>query len=366
MNNNINNLSKLLYSNLDINRYIIYDYDIDILINLKNNGIISLLICYYTKLNDIQKLNYKINKIKLYNLKLLKRDYLNIIKFYYNTNNELYIKYLNELKTKINNNPEIIIHKDIDFILNNNINELLLNLDGFFIKTSINDNLKLSLDEYYKLKFYKLDNIIVNNIILFIENNINKNLLQIINTIFLKIKNEENITIIDSGNIINNYKGTITQQSLINLENILNLLIKKNIKPFIIIHNKHIKNIPDLKNFLKNKNCFYFLTPYKFNDDIFILLFFFKLININNNVFIISNDNFDDHLNTLKNIYLNSNFKYIFKQYILKYTLNPYFIYDIPKYSLCIQVIYDKINKSYNVYIPHSNSFFILYKIKEE
>jgi|UniRef100_A0A6C0EDM1 hypothetical protein len=359
----INELSKNLYINLNSNLNYIYNYNNDNLIDLKNNGIISLLILYYIKLNDSININYIINKIKLNDLDLLKRDYLNILD-YYNLNNEIfYQNYLIEFISKIKNNPDIILNKDLDYLIKKKIKDVLLGLNGLFIKTSNTNYNEINTIEYSKLNFYKFDNNLVNKIILFLENNFSKNINYILNNMFIKIKNIEKICIIDGGNVINNYKGKITNQSLQNLENIVNKLIEKNYKPLIILHNKHIKNINNLDYFLKNKNIYYFLSPFKFNDDIFILWFFFKFINNNIDCFIISNDNFNDHINIFKNFIFDFNFKNIFKQYIINYTINPLKINDIPTYSSCIQIIYDTYykDKIYEIFIPHVNNFMIKY-----
>ena len=261
---NINQLSKILYDNLDNNIEYIYNYNINDLLKLKNNGILSLLIQYYIKLNDNYNINYIIDNIKFNNLILLKRDYLNIIKFYYNLDNEeLYKKYFDQLLFKFNNNSELLLNKDIDFILNNKLYNLLLHFDGYFIKTSNNDHSKLS--EYAKLKLYGITSDIINTYLYYIENKIHKNILLMINNLLIKINHENNsneLFILDAGNILNNYMGTITNKSLINLENIINLLIIKKNKLLIIIHNKHIKNLINLEKILKNKKCFYFLNPY--------------------------------------------------------------------------------------------------------
>lgn len=85
-----------------------------------------------------------------------------------------------------------------------------------------------------------------------------------------------------------------------------------------------------------------FMTPYRNNDDYYILLSSLK-----KKIPIVSNDNFKDHKYFVSNEILNN---YI-DRYVLKY--NNMKIDNIKKFSQCIQVI-DEI-----LYVPcESGSFF--------
>ena len=64
-----------------------------------------------------------------------------------------------------------------------------------------------------------------------------------------------------------------------------------------------------------------------------------KFINNNIDCFIISNDNFNDHINIFKNFIFDFNFKNIFKQYIINYTINPLKINDIIKIGSTVFVV---------------------------
>jgi hypothetical protein len=328
------NINQLLYNYLyknDIFDHKIYEIEINNLIISNKKDSITLLLLYFIKLNNINNINIIIN-----NNILFKRDYLNIIKYFYSFNFEEAIKYFNEIINKMNYNLE---NKDIDFIITIKLNKLLFYLDGYFLTTSIDNNILYDYD-YSKLKMYHLNITIINNFLEYIETIIPLNILRIMQTKYSKINQQKKIFIIDAGNIIHSYQGKITEKSILNLKNLTNLLSDYSL--LIIIHNKHIKSIEKLKNFLKNK--LYFLTPYKYNDDIFILWFFLKYLKNNNESYILSNDKFNDHINKIK---INST---IFKQYIINYTIDPCYINTIPNYSKCIQLINNE------VIIPHVNN----------
>jgi hypothetical protein len=266
-----------------------------------DNGIITNLILYYIKIDNEEKINYFLK-----NYKLMKRDYLNIM--VYNK------KYLYLFDTVAINNFELL-DKDLDFIIKNNL-DVLPKLDGFFLKNSC--NYKNTIDTTL-LKLYYLDE---NSIKLMLEL-IEKEII-ITNKIndLLKI-NFDNI--IDCGNIIYNNQGKINYNNL----NIINQLTGNNL---LIIHTKHKKK---LNNDLLKNNIYF--TPYKFNDDLYILYFFLKM---KTKCFIISNDKYRDHI---FNFNISEKFKNIITQQTINYNLDNNKINDYPKFSNCIQVINDLI-----------------------
>jgi hypothetical protein len=265
-----------------------------------DNGIITNLILYYIKINNKNKIDYFLE-----NYKLMKRDYLNIIVY---DKNYLY------LFDFIINNFELL-DKDLDFIINNKIN-VLHKLDGYFLKNNCN---YINTIDTKLLKLYYLDeksielmlNLIEKEII--ITNKIND---------LLKI-NYDNI--IDCGNIIYNNQGKINYNNL----NIINQLNGNNL---LIIHTKHKKNLNS--NIFKNNIYF---TPYKFNDDLYILYFFLKM---KTKCFIISNDKYRDHI---FNFNISEKFKNIITQQTINYNLDNNTINNYPTFSNCIQVINDLI-----------------------
>ena len=276
---------------------------------LLHNGCLSNIILYYINYNDI----ININKILL-RTNLMKRDYLNISKYFYDINFDKSLLIFKNINYKKLNT------KDIDFLINNKLIKLIYELNELFIYTKININLcKLS---YIKLK-------IKNTYI----NQINKYLtLDIINNLYKIINNYEYI--IDAGNILHSDKGSITPNSINGLIKIMNNY--KN--SLIIIHKKHFNNLY-IKNIIIKYN--YYLTPYNYNDDLFILWFFF-----NNNCNIITNDKFKDH-----NYNLNLDYDYnILLQYIIHYSNN---------YDLYFKE-YNFIRKcDNNIYIPYDNNDYV-------
>ena len=283
LNNNLKEISEIV----DIIKE--SDYD---------NGIITNLILYYIKINDENKINYFLE-----NCKLMKRDYLNIIVYDK--------KYLYLFDTIIDNFE--LLDKDLDFIINNKLN-VLHKLDGFFLKN--NCNYKNTIDTNL-LKLYYLDEKSIELMLNLIEK-------EIIITDKMKdlLKNNYD-NIIDCGNIIYNKQGKINYNNL----NIIKQLTGNNL---LIIHIKHKKNLNN--DILKNNIYF---TPYKFNDDLYILYFFLKM---KTKCFIISNDKYRDHI---FNFNISEKFKNIITQQTINYNLDENKINNYPKFSNCIQVIDD-------------------------
>ncbi len=283
LNNNLKEISEIV----DIIKE--SDYD---------NGIITNLILYYIKINDENKINYFLE-----NCKLMKRDYLNVIVYDK--------KYLYLFDTIIDNFE--LLDKDLDFIINNKLN-VLHKLDGFFLKN--NCNYKNTIDTNL-LKLYYLDEKSIELMLNLIEK-------EIIITDKMKdlLKNNYD-NIIDCGNIIYNKQGKINYNNL----NIIKQLTGNNL---LIIHIKHKKN---LNNDIFKNNIYF--TPYKFNDDLYILYFFLKM---KTKCFIISNDKYRDHI---FNFNISEKFKNIITQQTINYNLDENKINNYPIFSNCIQVIDD-------------------------
>lgn len=297
LNNNLKEISEII----DIIKE--SDYD---------NGIITNLILYYIKINDENKINYFLE-----NYKLMKRDYLNVLVYDK--------KYLYLFDTIIDNFE--LLDKDLDFIINNKLN-VLHKLDGFFLKN--NCNYKNTIDTNL-LKLYYLDEKSIELMLNLIEKEI-----IIIDKMKDLLKNNYD-NIIDCGNIIYNKQGKINYNNL----NIIEQLTGNNL---LIIHIKHKKNLNN--DILKNNIYF---TPYKFNDDLYILYFFLKM---KTKCFIISNDKYRDHI---FNFNISEKFKNIITQQTINYNLDYNKINDYPKFSNCIQVIKDLI------FIPKYTSFLNAY-----
>jgi hypothetical protein len=364
----VKQLAHLLYeqsTNYEFINNIINYYTLEALINTKNNGLISNILSFYmnTK-NDIiltQIIPY-INQLN--NFKLMKRDYMNFINYYYINNyslaEQIFTQYIlnNSLNTTLGCNPLGYQMKDINFILNNKLFKLLPYLVELFIEVDstdfplinpININLKKININLHLLTF------LINKI----ETEFNNIILKQINSFYTKL-NEIKV-IIDAGNILHNRQGNITQQSLIDLENIIINVITNIGTPLIIIHSKHFKTHPELINIFTRTGVIYYRTPYNINDDLFIMWFFLKY---NCTPYIISNDKYRDHIfkfNTLSknqsnipNNDLNTfQFKNIIKQQTLQYNTLLNEIQKPVNWSFCIQLIDN------NIYIPHVSGNFI-------
>lgn len=292
----------------------IKQYDFNYLLSLKNNSIISLILQYgiYTDNQEI------INRT----LPLLsrRRDYFHYIAYNKQNKNlceELFLKYI----------PfDSILPKDITFLIENDLNYLLRFLDGHFITLDFTGKMFDTLnfkrysfveakDEFNKISS-KVDDM----------------------NLFLTTINNHYEHIIDAGNIMYSRKGEFNENSVTDLEFVINKF--KN--SLIIIHTKHLKN-NKIKKILAGK--LFFATPYKYNDDIFTVMAY-----LHNPCKIISNDTFKDH--TIEN---NKMRCFIFDDLIKYSNNNGVFTFDMSyHFTRCIQVIDKKI------YIPALTGFIEL------
>ncbi len=362
-NYKINQLSYLIHKSLgntQIIEQIIQHFSLDNLVNSKNNGIISNLLQYYISLSDNTMIEQIVTKVELLDkFQLMKRDYLNLIKYYYN--NEEKAEWLcTKLLAKINYNTESMFQsKDIDFIIENNMGHMLTKLVGLFIETT-SSSYQVTDPEYLPVKKFYSSESVINSIITSIESDL---------PIELKVNMEKfyhNLThpyhaIIDGGNVLHSRKGMIYSNSLQDLVNVIDMTTLTIGNPLLIIHKRHLKTIPNLQDILNSKKVSYYLTPYNINDDMFILWFFLKT---NTQSFIISNDKYRDHIFKFETDKKKANsnfswsqFKHIIGQQTLGYDVVNCIINNPPTYSRCIQQYNDKI------YVPHANNGFVEYPI---
>jgi len=313
----------------------LYDESIKLLFENKNEisnqEYYSLLIrCHVGKKQYVEVENLLFDN----KLKLMKRDYMLYV-------NELYtrdiLKSINVFNFMIKNYE--INSKDIDFLINNNLRDLFLGLNNVYINTSLEKNVS-NID--CKLKILNFDDLELNKICEIIKDKIN---IKCLNVLKNKIQKYKYKYVLDGGNILLYNKGKTNFKSYKFLISMLEKLKDEN--PLLVIHHKYLKkgnnkNINNLiDNLYKNYKNNIFTTPYKNNDDYYILYSSLIL-----RIPIISNDNFKDHIffvgqKTLKN-FLN--------RYVLKYdNLN---IETIKTYSKCIQII------DGNIYIPTKNGNF--------
>lgn len=358
----VKQIAHLLHEHSDnyefINNVINY-YGLEALLNTKNNGLISNILSFYMNTKNDIILGQIIPYItQLNNFKLMKRDYMNFINYYYiNNYSQAEILFTQYILNKLDTNLELQM-KDINFILNNKLFKLLPYLIDLFI---VVDNSEFPLMDPNNINLNKIN---INSQLLMIllnkiEIEFNEIMLKQLMTFHTKLNNIK--VIIDAGNILHNRQGVIIQQSFIDLENIIiNTIINIGI-PIIIIHIKHLKTYPELINIFTRTGVQYFKTPYNINDDYFILWFFLKY---NCETYIISNDKYRDHIFKFNTVSKNQSnipnndlnifqFKNIIKQQTLQYNTNTNEIQKPTNWSLCIQLINN------HIYIPHTSGNFI-------
>jgi hypothetical protein len=362
--NKVNQLAFLLYqtkNNPILINQILSRFSLENLINTKNNGLISNLLIYYISINDVEKIEEIIKLSSIYNFNMMKRDYLNLSKYFYPININYSIKYFNYILSRVSTNT-VILSKDVDFLIKNKMFNIFYLISGLFIESSINLYPLVTGDEK-KLELKMINSTINIAIKEYIEKSISP---KYIKQLYQFVKNQKNRfdAIIDGGNILHARTGLINPNSLNDLEILINLVKKKIGKPLLVIHCRHLKTCPNLINRLNLMKISYYLTPYNINDDIFILWFF---INYNSIPYIISNDRYRDHIfnfETKKKNYIIkynnsqldydfSQFNYILYQQTLNYNLNQLNVDSPPKYSRCIQHNNDRI------YVPHISGKFI-------
>jgi len=359
----VKQLAFLLYkthNDSNLVNQIISKFSLENLIKTKNNGIISNLLCYYISINDINTIEEIIRLTSINNFNMMKRDYLNLAKYFYNDNIDISIKYFNHIFSMVSiNTDSVILSKDVDFLIENKMFNLIILISGLFIESSINSySLVDGLEKSLKLKI--IDSKIINNIKDYVENILGTKIVKQLNQ-FIKKQMINFAAIIDGGNVLHARSGIIGPTSLIDLENLIKLVKKEIGNLLLIIHYRHLKTWPNLINQLNLMNISYYLTPYNMNDDIFILWFF---LIFNSQSYIISNDKYRDHIfkfeTSKKSLMVNSNisydfsqFNYILHQQTLKYNLVPYSIDSRPTYSRCIQ------QENNRIYIPHLSGKFI-------
>lgn len=356
----MNKLGFLFHKNKDnpeIIQQAISFFGLEILINMKHNGIISKILEYFINQSDEETINHIILLVDSFqDFSFMKRDYLNLSKYYYLINKPKSIDFfVNNILSKSTHNTEYIIQsKDINFIIENKLFSLLTYIKDLFIEASCNFE-KFVNEEKISCK-EKLNVSIDSSIFDIINQNLSsENKLYLDN--FWSFNNKDYKTIIDGGNVLHAVKGKLNDESVLNLIKIIKQTEQMFGKSLLIIHRKHTKTFPNLISNLKSTGVTYFLTPYKVNDDIFILWFF---LNIKNKPYIITNDKYRDHVfhfetsNKKENTNLSmSKFKNVLTQQSLEYNIFNNTIKQPIRVSKCIHMIENKI------YIPHISGQFI-------
>lgn len=314
-------------------------------------GFISLVLNFHINQNNDDDIDEIIsNNIDI----IMKRDLLNCSKYYYNSDLE---------------KSEIIFRKLIDnfyfdnscldFIIENNMFMFLKFLDGKYLKTSIEGK---TICDYDILKKYHFNSDIIENVKNKIRQNIN---LDPIKNIYSKILensiDNENLIIIDAGNILFSKSGKISNLGYNYLIDTIIHFISLDKVPIIVIHNRHLKlkykgqfkskKIINNINLLKSLDCIILETPYGVNDDFYIVYLALQF-----ECYIITNDNYRDHIFNFRSNE-KSNMENMIENYIesrlIKYNFRSNkIVFDvIYNYSKCIQIINNI------CYIPNANGF---------
>ena len=278
--------------------------------NSKQNirGLTTLLLRYYI----IKKDTNTIKRI-LYEKELMRRDYLTCLEYFlYNDNSYEEIEYIYSMIKEIET-------KDVDLMIKSNWIELLKKFDGYMIECSYKSNFKdTSILQKYKFDVSKMRDKYVERI---------KNKDEFNNML-------QNIDVLIDGANMGHLSGEFNFSILPKLIKKLQLM---NFSPKIILHERH--QLED--SLYASLKPYLIRTPTMQNDDDYMIYGM-----LCNNVMVLSNDQFRDHLKNMD-----------MKTKCFVDSMRIKLQYDniiIPKYSKCIQVIDN------NIYIPCRNGFYKL------
>ncbi len=274
-------------------------------------------------------------------INLMKRDYLLycITIYPYNIDESIHV-FNTFIKSK-----EQLLKKDIDKLIEHKCYELLKQLDGYYIlcnhKTNIfYENINESTLCSLNLKKYDIMNI-RDEIIMYYKNILNKYYEEFI----FNLKKVD--VILDGCNISYHNHRTLDYKYIIK---ILKHALQKYKNPLFIIHKRHLKSKCNNIKILKTKYKKYlYTTPYNVYDDYFLILGM-----IYNNIPVITNDIFRDHVFDMFKLFdtKNNRIKNYISEMILSYNKDE--ISNKEKYSKCIQC------NNNNIYIPAKDGFYCL------
>jgi len=149
------------------------------------------------------------------------------------------------------------------------------------------------------------------------------------------------LCVIDGNNYLLTEKGEITLKTTVKLKFLIDLL-SKSYQVMIFIHQRHQTKINQLCSFLNHLITF---TPASFNDDWFSLYFAIK-----NNAYILSNDNFKDHIFLFDTLDETDDLKNFLETHQIKY-----------RDKLIMPLNYSKViqGNSSHILIPGISGFFL-------
>ena len=296
----------------------------------QKRGLFSLIIRYYFGTDNITKIYNIIDSGE----KLMKRDYLLFCTNIYKNDivKSLYV-FKNFILSK-----ELLQSKDIDMLIDNNCYYLLRELDGYYITCR-----KKTEENLYKLKKYGLEDKLQQKIIFYYKTKIP---LSFCRTFIDALTGVD--VLLDGGNI--SYYGSKGICNYAFIVRILENALEKYKKPLLVIHPRHLKAKNKNIELLKTKYSKYiYSTSYKIYDDYFLLLGM-----IYNDIPVITNDGFKDHIYDMLKLFDNKNNK--IKNYIseMKLSYSDKNIENELGYSKCIQEINNRI------YIPTENGYYCM------
>nr|QFG74583.1 MAG: hypothetical protein [Megaviridae environmental sample] len=284
----------------------------------------TLVLRYHIINNNIYEVNKFINSHK----NLMKRDYLEYIKYIYTINNDEAIQIF-----KLIINKFTILDSDIKFIVINGIHNLIKFMSGFYLKYDMNAS---SVKDLTMLKYYNPIND-KSRILKLVESKLQKN-----SASDLKKKLTNVDIVIDGGNIAHYDGGKLNYKYFYN---IIKLVCEKFENPLLIIHKRHTKNTT-VMNTIKTFKINFYETSYGINDDYYIIYSI-----IFNNCYVLTLDNYKDHIHFIEKSCndINNKIRNYIDEKIIKYS-NKH-IDEIPEYSACIQYI-DNV-----IYVPTRSGF---------
>jgi len=334
---------------------VIDNFGLDTLIKTKNSGLITNILYYFVETNNTDGINQVISIVDdIANFKLMKRDYMMLIKYFYHTNYSRAQAYFTNyiLGVKSNFNTSILEKQDIDFILENNFYKLLSHMSGLFASTNINSDKLVSANS--QLKKYSITHGLKMHLIDQLKSHMG-NYVEGANNFYKKQMRNIKV-IIDAGNVLHTRNGKVNIKDLFD---IIEQTRKTIGDPVVVIHKRHWKLNPELTELFAQSNVKYFQTPYNFNDDTFIMWFFVKSSGTLN---IVSNDKYRDHIYKYQSSrksddFFMSEFSNVLTEQTLSYQLEPMHIQSPLAYSNCIQVI------GTDVFVPHTSGKFVHVKL---
>lgn len=351
--------ANLLYrekGNIELVNSLVARFSLNELVKTKHNGLISNLLVHFILIDNNEKICEIVHYSVIHEFAMMKRDFLNLAKYYYLTDIELSISFFKKILSLCSSNTEpIIMQKDINFIIENKLFILLHQISELFIETT-NSDYPIDIGSHLERK--TINTQIISSVMESITESLGTKTIGLL-TNFMASQRMSFAAIIDGGNVLHSRTRSINHHSMNDLENII-VQTKQNIgEPLLVIHRRHLKTIPNLISRLDALHTSYYLTPYNTNDDIFIMWFFLAM---NSKPFIVSNDNYRDHVFNFETVkktsdveHNMSSFHFILHQQTIKYNVLNNTFGPVPTCSRCIYIQDDG-----KIFVPHHHGHFIV------